>query len=188
MELAIDDYPNINNDVETPNISELDDQWIEEFEAQEQLYNTFYNEDIPTIRFYYVYMNKDKTIEMIRQETRLLSIPNTISKEELVGILKTNNTLHNCAYALHSMFKYNFALPSSDIMKYLKTESEPDYFSPLTTLDPIVFEKTITMMQDLNDVYVFYIKKEKPQTISQTRRIVFSNTTKPVKTFTRKNR
>jgi len=162
-------------------------KWIEDFETQEKTYKTYYNEDNEVIRFYFIYMDTNKQIETIRKESFILSKPNRIAKEELVDILKKNTSLNEKQYALHSIDKYNFSLDSSDISNFLREDNNSlKFITPITKLDTIYFEKTITMMQDLNDIYVFYIKKEikpgKANVNNTTRRVVFTDSS------TKKNR
>jgi len=66
---------------------------------------------------------------------------------------------------LLSILKYNITLDADDIKNFLLTPDLSSYNEKFLTvnkhIDSIFFEKTITMFQDLNNVYFIFYEKPK---------------------------
>ena len=181
-QVDIDDY----FDMEKNNISDtLDDKWIQEFEQLEKDYHSFYKEDVNVISFQFVYMNRNKEIEFIKKEKIDMQESNRISKEHLVSILKDNKEIHNIQYSLDSMCKYNIKLNVDEITTYIRNPHNIEYLNVIHSLNDIVCEPTISMFQDLNTIYIFYIQRNSSKHTT-TRKIIFKNLPKNKK-GTRKN-
>ena len=64
-----------------------------------------------------------------------------------------------------SILKYNITLEADDIKNFLLTPDLASYNERFLTInkhiDTIFFEKTITMFQDLNNVYFIFYEKTK---------------------------
>lgn len=157
MNIDIENY----YDIEKNNINDmLDEKWIEEFDRLEKDYSSFYKENIEVVALYNVYMNIDKEIEFIKSEKIYTDEPNSISKERLVGLLKSNKNMNMVEYSLNGVCKYNVKLDVDEISNYIRNPHSEGYLISLDSLDKIIFEPTITMFQDMNSIYVFYIKKK----------------------------
>ena len=94
-----------------------------------------------------------------------MKIPNIISKEEIIGIIKRNSYVNSKQYFLLSLLKININLEPGDIRYFLKENDlcqiGSSFLTPNKTIDDIVFKKTINMFQDLNDILiVFYERTE----------------------------
>jgi hypothetical protein len=68
----------------------LDNNWITNFEKEDKLYQDFYTDDNYFVHLHFIYIQKNMEIEKIREETFFMKTPNTISREEIVGLLKKN--------------------------------------------------------------------------------------------------
>ena len=68
--------------------NELNDEWINNFEKTDKLYQDFYKDDLYYVNLRFVYVNRENEIEKINQESFLMSTPNYISREEIIQILK----------------------------------------------------------------------------------------------------
>jgi len=141
----------------------LDDDWIHNFEKTDKLYQDFYKDDIHYTNLHFVYTNKDCEIEKINHESFLMSVPNYITREEILGILKRKSIENNIRYTLLSILKYNITLDAGDIRNFLVNSdiysNFTDFLIPIKHIDAIKFERTINMFQDLNDlVFIFYEK------------------------------
>jgi len=142
---------------------ELDEEWINKFEKTDKLFQDFYLDDIYYTEIHLIYINTSNNIEKIKEEHFLLSSPNYISREEIIGILKRNTNINNKKYSLLSILKCNITLKPQDIKNFLKSKNLTDYLDdfllPIKNIDAISFEKTINMFQDLNDIlFIFYEK------------------------------
>ena len=146
---------------------ELDDQWMKEFENLDKDYSDLYNNDNFFVNLHFIYINSDNNIESVIEQKFIMSNPNVIERDELLGLIKRNFTKNNIRYYLLSILKYNFNLPSQNISTYLKC-AEPlllmDFLTPIKNIDTIKFEKTISMFQDINDLFFLFYEKSEGQT------------------------
>ena len=143
----------------------LDEEWINEFDKTDKLFQDFYLDDIYYTEIHFVYINTSNDIEKIKEDNFLLSTPNYISREEIIGLLKRNTIVNNKKYSILSILKCNITLKPEEIKNFLKSSNLTDYLDnflvPIKNIDAITFEKTINMFQDLNDLlFIFYEKSD----------------------------
>ena len=142
---------------------ELNDDWINNFEENDKLYKDFYKDNLCYVNIDFIYINKNNEIEKIKQESFLLSEQNSITRDELIGLLKRNSIDNDKRYSLLSILKYNITLDSDDIKNFLLTPDLSSYNERFLTInkhiDTIFFEKTINMFQDLNNLYFIFYEK-----------------------------
>ena len=82
----------------------LDDEWINNFEKTDKLYEDFYKDDLYYINLRILYINRNNEIDKIKHESFLLTTKNYISREEILGILKNNSTDNETNYSLLSIY------------------------------------------------------------------------------------
>ena len=143
----------------------LDEEWINEFDKTDKLFQDFYLDDIYYTEIHFVYINTSNDIEKIKEDHFLLSTPNYISREEILGLLKKNTNVNNKKYSILSILKCNISLKPEDIKNFLKSSNLTDYLDnflvPIKNIDAVTFQKTINMFQDLNDLlFIFYEKSD----------------------------
>lgn len=143
----------------------LDEEWINEFEKTDKLFQDFYLDDIYYTEIHYIYINTKNDIEKIKEEHFLLKTPNFISREEIIGLLKRNININDKEYSILSILKCNITIKPEEIKGFLLSSNSNDYLEnflkPIKNFDDIIFEKTINMFQDLNDLlFIFYEKTE----------------------------
>ena len=174
-------------DLETDDMQELDSKWIEEFELHDKNYESFYTEDITYINFHCIYINQKNDIEKIKEEKLFMKTPNCISREEILEILKKNSITDNKRYMVLSIVKYNIDIGPSDINFFLKPSknADADFLTNIKNIDAIPLEKSISMFQDLNDIFIIFseITKKKEHrgnssnnTNTNTKRIYINRT------------
>jgi hypothetical protein len=139
----------------------LNDDWIKEFEKTDKLYQDFYKDDLYYINLKFIYINKFSEIERIKNENFLMSTPNYISREEMIGILKNNAKNNEITYSLLSILRYTINLEPEDIKNFLNNSNEFNFLNVNKNIDAIKFEKTINMFQDLNDLILIFYEKTK---------------------------
>jgi hypothetical protein len=138
----------------------LDDDWINNFEKTDQLYQDFYKDDLYYINLKYIYVNRSNDIEKIKQESFLMSKPNYISREEILQILKRSVTDNDRRYSLLSILKYNITLDAEEVKQFvLNSNEERNYLQVIKNIDTIALEKTINMFHDLNDIILIFYEK-----------------------------
>ena len=146
---------------------ELNDDWISNFEKTDNLYQEFYKEDLYYVNLHYIYINTENVIEKIKQEPFLMTTPNYITREQILGMLKRNTNDGDRQYSILSILKYNITLDSDDIKHFIienpknKNNDTPDnrFLTTIKNIDAITFEKTIHMFQDLNDLFFIFYEK-----------------------------
>jgi hypothetical protein len=144
--------------------NKLDDDWINNFEKTDELYQDFYKDDLYYINLKYIYVSRANEIEKIKQESFLMSRPNYISREEILQILKKSVTDDDRRYSLLSILKYNITLDAEEIKKFVLHEDiqdnvERNYLKIVKNIDAIGLEKTINMLHDLNDIILIFYEK-----------------------------
>lgn len=157
----------------------LDDEWINNFENTDKLYQDFYKDDLYYVNLKLIYVNRNDDIDKIKHETFLMSKPNFISREEILYILKNNSIDFGKRYTLLSILKYNICLEPDEIKNYLSNNIDTNnYLTIIKHIDEIKFEKSINMFHDLNDlILIFYEKSNELRTINLnnlTKKIYFN--------------
>jgi hypothetical protein len=149
--------------------TELDDNWIKKFEQTDKLYQEFYKDNLWYTNLKLLYINRDNEIELIKTDTFLMKLPNYISREEVLQILKRSSVVNDRGYSLLSIIQYNITLEADDVKNFLYSkEADYNYLKVVKNIDAITFEKTINMFQDLNDlIFVFYEKSNQLKTVNQ---------------------
>ena len=173
-----------NNDKLINNDNFLNDDWLDNFDNTDKLYQDFYKDDLYYVNLTMIYINRANEIERINQESFLMSKPNYISREEILEILKESSIDNEKRYSLLSILKYNITLDTEDVKSFIINSHDTDskYLTIIKNIDAIPFEKTISMFQDLNElIIIFYEKSTELKQIDPnkvTKRIYFSNTKK----------
>ena len=163
---------------------ELNDDWISNFEKIDKLYQDFYRDDLYYINLKFVYVNRDNKIEKIKKESFLMSIPNLVTREEMLQILKKSSQENGIHYSLLSILRYNNTLEVDEIKNFMMYPDEDrNFLTIIKNIDAISFEKTISMFHDLNDlILIFYEKSHELKKINPnicTKKIyIRSNTNK----------
>lgn len=167
----------------------LDDTWIQDFDKVDKPYKDFYKENVYYVHINIFYVNNDNEIEKITNEIFFMKSHNVISREEVIDIIKRNSLYNKNMYSLLSILKYNFTLNPDEITDFLNTKNDIYYcydenFTVIKHIDTIVFEKTISMFQDLNTLIIIYYEKDKNNNIKKeninscTKKIYFKKSSK----------
>ena len=144
----------------------LDDNWIQDFDKIDKPYKDFYKENVYYVHINIFYVNNDNEIEKITNEIFFMKNHNVISREEIIDIIKRNSLYNKNMYSLLSILKYNFTLNPEEINDFLNTKDNNYYYNDqnltiIKHIDKIVFEKTISMFQNLNTLIIIYYEKDK---------------------------
>jgi hypothetical protein len=166
------DYDNDINDNDS-NISELDINWIKNYEE----YNKFYKVNVEFIYTNYFFLNKENEIVFIKQNKLYLSIPNILSRDQLIYEIKQHTKQHNkqckIKYKLTSLLKCNFNIEVDEINSFLKCKNTDNIFDlyteNITHLNNIIYKDTISCFTDLNCLYIFLKEKAIPK--NKTRKL-----------------
>jgi hypothetical protein len=155
---------------------QLDSDWIDDFEKKDSHYEIFYKENIHYVPIHSIYIDRNSNIQTIKEEKHFVSEKNKITREELLGILKCNCFHNDNRYTVLSILKYNITLEPGEVENFLKTSALISYLSVIKNIDTIHYDNTITMFQDLNDLFIlFYEKPKKNENSFQTKKIIISH-------------
>jgi hypothetical protein len=156
-EESISDFENTTDD--------FDSDWISEFEKVDKDYASFYLEDLNYVKVTIIYVNNNNEVEKIKEEKIFLQKSNNISREEIIGILKRNNTKNDKTFTIMTMLKYNLDLEPTDVRNFLLNNTnganESEYLSVVKDVDEIAWNRTISMFQDLNNLFIIFYENEK---------------------------
>jgi hypothetical protein len=147
---------------EDNNIADLDTTWIERFEEMEKDYNNYYTEELSFIRVNYIYVNKNSEIINISEEKYLFKKPGILYKEELIGLIKRHTVHNSIKYSLLSLLKFIIDFEPIHLKTFIRTPDKnvgKQFLQSLTNIDNIVFQKSITLFHDINNLYIIFIDK-----------------------------
>jgi hypothetical protein len=170
----------------------LNNDWIKDFEKTFKLYEDFYKDDVHFTNIHYIYINKHNIIEQISEDRFLFSIPNLISREEILRILKKNMCYNNKQYKILSILKFVVDLEPEEIKDFLKNDNDNDndndtnnnitnnsnFLQTIKNIDAIQFEKSINMFHDLNDLFFIFYEKDLSNNNNVTKKIYLKNNLK----------
>ena len=92
-----------------------------------------------------------------------------MTRDELLGIIK-HNTVHNSVkYSLLSLLKYNIDFEPIHLKTFLRSKDRNignNYLQSVTNIDNIVFEKSISMFHDINNLFIIFIDKSPMPTLN----------------------
>jgi len=149
----------------------LDELWIKEFEKTDKLYEKYYLDDLYNIKLNSIYVDESRNIVKMKEERFLIKNRNFLSREELVGILKKNSQYNDKKFSIHSILKYNIDLDPIEIEDFLKRKQSKTFLTLVNHIEDIPFKKTITMFQDLNDLFFLFVEKSGKERKNITKRV-----------------
>ena len=153
-----------------------EDDWIKKIEEEDNLYNDFYYEKNENILVYYLYINKKKEIEHIKQDNIFL-IDSKIYKEKLMMMIRKNSFFNDMKYSLSTILQYNIDLMPEDVLYYLKKPKDFTFFNSKSISD-IIWKDSISLFQNLNCLYIIYKERNKKKADTKKIRIKRFNKTK----------
>lgn len=123
----------------------------------------FYKDDIYSVNIRVIYVNHTNEIDKIKHETMLLNKPNIVLKDDIIQILKKNQIDNDRQYNILSILRYNINLEPEEGL----VEGNNSFLSVITNIDSIVFDKSISMFHDLNElVFLFHPERVECMTIT----------------------
>ena len=154
-------------------MEEIDTTWIEDFET----YNDFYKERLTNIDINFIFLDKEGNIEKIQTENTILENDNFLSKEQLIYSLKKTMISNKRNYTLLSIFKFNISLNEEEVKDVYngKKYDFDEYITNIPGLDDILWEDSINLFKDMNELNIVLMKKKKNK--HNTRRVYIEKST-----------
>ena len=112
---------------------------------------------IKDINIYLTYINRDNEIEIIsRKKLYIENKQNTITRNQLVDVIKNCQRRNNISYKLVSIMVYNVNVTPETLSDYIE---KPENFISLFTLsriDSFELQSTISMLKEFNAIYFLF--------------------------------
>jgi hypothetical protein len=151
------------NENENEGVNKLDETWITDFEKIDNSFEEYYKSDVFYVNITCIYINNSNEISSIKEEIFFLNTPNIITKEQLISLIKRNSNHINTNFSLLSLLKYNITMEPEQIKHFINSntvlDTNYDYITKLKYIDEIVFEKTINMFHNLNNIFIIFYEK-----------------------------
>ena len=146
-----------------------DDEWINEFEDDEDKFGEFYNEPVDYINIYFLYL-KNKEILYRKNIKYYLRKVNILSSEELIGLIVKFKRKDEKIY---SILKNSIDTHYENINKFI--QSNEDTMKEIKNFESIEFDNTIPVFKELNNIFIFICNKEKKNNTSRKNKIVIES-------------
>lgn len=138
----------------------MDYKWIEDFKNNNN--ELFYKEKVESIQLYIFYINKNKVLDVIKKELLILD-NNNITSNFLISVIKKKKTLNSKNYILDAIFKSNLNINQKEVLDFINDKYDDNtydnFFKKINYNNDIYFEDTITILQDMNNLILFFIEK-----------------------------
>ena len=154
-------------------LEKLDESWISEFETIDTTYNKFYKEGVDFVCVTFVYINNNNQIDHIKKEKVILRPQNVLPYNVLMDLINTYQ--NRFSYKFDFLIKYNIVTEPSDV-KYLTNNSvHENYIHESSIIDNINFQDTISMFQDLNEIFLFFRNNKQKKENSHNKTVKLDN-------------
>ena len=162
-------------------ILDLDTSWINEFEAIDNEYKSYYSESLEFINMNCIYLNAANEITVVHEEKVIFLNKGILSREEVVGLIKRNSIIDSLKYSLLSILVFNINIEPDNLKTFFKNNKneksdkpdKPDksdkpnkpnigsqFLNSIKNIDTITFDKSISMFHDINNLYLVFYKKD----------------------------
>lgn len=146
---------------------DIDDSWKEDIKDDEKYYE-FYLSNVSFINITFMYINRDNEIIFCKSEKLHDIKKGKLNENQLIGLIKKNETLNDKKFTLENLFTYNITLRPNELVHFLQNESETKinlesqtkYFKNYSTLEKIEFKDTIELFKELNELYFLYKERQ----------------------------
>ena len=169
---------------------DLDTSWIADFDAIDNEYKSYYSESLEFINMNCIYLNAANEIINVHEEKVIFLNKGLLSREEVVGLIKRNSIINidkekeKDKYSLLSILVFNINIEPENLKTFFKLNKEKgkekdigsQYLHSIKNIDAIVFDKSISLFHDINNLYLVFYKKTVGKNGSTKRRSLSSFT------------
>lgn len=153
---------------------DIDDSWKEDMKDDEKYYE-FYLSNVSFINITFIYVNRDNEIIFCKSEKIHDIKKGKLNENQLIGLIKKNETLNEKKFTLENLFTYNITLRPNELVHFLQNESETKinleaqtkYFKNYSTLEKIEFKDTIELFKELNELYFLYKERQTKNNVTK---------------------
>ena len=149
--------------IDSDDQEDLDTSWIENEEFQ----NNYEREPMKDLVLFFVYIDKDLSIEKIIKEH--IEIDNGISKEKLLHLIQTKRHRTDGSigkkYKLSNLMEFHIPLEPDELKEFVRADLHEDTLKWLKTLpifESVIIDPSIFIFHDLNSLFFFFKEVENP--------------------------
>lgn len=112
---------------------------------------------IKDINIYLTYINCENEIEVVsRKKLYIENRQNTITRNQLVDIIKNFQHRSNISYKLISIMVYNINVTPETLTDYIERPEDFVSLFTLSRIDSFELQNTISMLKEFNAMYFFF--------------------------------
>jgi hypothetical protein len=112
---------------------------------------------IRDINIYITYINNENEIEIIsRKKLYIENKKNTITRNNLVDVIKNFQRRNNISYKLISIMVYNINVTPETLSDYIERPEDFVSLFALSRIDSFELQSTISMLKEYNAMYFFF--------------------------------
>jgi hypothetical protein len=109
------------------------------------------------INIYITYINSENEIEIIsRKKLYIENKKNTITRNNLVDVIKNFQRRNNISYKLISIMVYNINVTPDTLTDYIEKPEDFVSLFALSRIDSFELQSTISMLKEYNAMYFFF--------------------------------
>jgi hypothetical protein len=152
----------------------IDTSWIDKYDNEEKKYDIYYKEENTSIKTTIIYINNNMEIEQIKEQ-KIKIIDNIIKKEDFLKIIKDSQNNDNKKYSLINILIYNFDIENTELENFLTKSEKYNIMKKINYLQDYTLSSTIKYLQDINNLYILLIEKNKNKPkCNTTKRVRFN--------------
>ena len=114
---------------------------------------------IKNINVYLTYINRENKIEVVsRKKLYIENRQNTITRNQLVDVIKNFQRRSNISYKLISIMVYNINVTPETLTDYIQRPEDFVSLFTLSRIDSFELQSTISMLKEFNAMYFFFLE------------------------------
>lgn len=150
------DFDDIDTLMEEEEHDTLTTKWLEEVETYNMTYDSFYKDDVFSIKICKIYVNIKKDIERVSCERIDMEKKNVISDKEIAKLIAESNHHGKKKYRVFRAYLYNMDTDPDDIVKFIKSGEYRPLVREVSVNDSLCIKETISQFQKLNMLYIVF--------------------------------
>ena len=114
---------------------------------------------LKNIKTYITYINTDNEIEIIKQKKiYLTNNDNTVTRKQLIDVIKNYQRNHNVKYKLISIMVYNIHVTPESLPNYIENPSDFISLYTLNRIESFELQPTLRLLKNYNGIYFFFFE------------------------------
>ena len=128
-----------------------------DYNSKIEYYKKFKLKRIKDINIYLTYINCENEIEIVsRKKLYIENRQNTITRSQLIDVIKNFQRRSNISYKLISIMVYNVNVTPETLTDYIERPEDFVSLFTLSRIDSFELQSTISMLKEFNAMYFFF--------------------------------